>query len=73
MNPAFGFQYFEGFLKIFNEQSRIIADIFEETFSAEHEQKEINLLPYIARCTLGAVFRKLLNIKISTIQMQLNI
>jgi hypothetical protein len=34
LNPAFEYQYFEGFLKIFNEQIRtVVEDLGDESFT----------------------------------------
>jgi len=54
LNPGFGFQYFDGFLNIFNEQSEIMVDILE----SEVAHNDTNLLPFITRCTLDSVFSK---------------
>jgi cytochrome P450 len=60
LNPAFGYQYFEGFLKIFNEQSRTMVEVLgDESFTQGQ-----NLLPYITRCTLDSVFSNYLNKKL---------
>jgi hypothetical protein len=58
LNPAFGYQFYEGFLKIFNEQSKILQEIMEEIFLTENENSSLNLFPYFNRTTLDSVFRK---------------
>ncbi|OXA56014.1 cytochrome P450 4c3 [Folsomia candida] len=64
LNPAVGFQYLDGFMKIFNEQAKILAEIMSETFNQDDEpDKFINLLPYFNRATMDSVFQTVLGSK----------
>jgi hypothetical protein len=54
LNPAFGYQYFEGFLKIFNEQSRTMVVVSGDESFTEGQKL----------CTLDSVFSNTLSKKL---------
>ena len=66
LNPAFGYQYFEGFLKIFNEQSETMIELLKKEFPATDanatptKTESKNLLIFIARCAIDSVYRKII-------------
>ncbi|KAI9563271.1 hypothetical protein GHT06_010729 [Daphnia sinensis] len=57
MTPAFHFYALKNYFKIFNEQSRILSRIIGEMYKSYPETKgEIDVYPYLARCSLDIIF-----------------
>ena len=59
LTPAFHFQILDNFLEVFNKHAEIFCDLLDEETSSSHDNaKELDMFPYLKRCTLDVICGK---------------
>ncbi|OXA58707.1 Cytochrome P450 4C1 [Folsomia candida] len=57
LNPGFNRQLFDGFLDVFNKESRKLLEILDNKFKNLQQTSHMNIHPDILRCSLEIVFQ----------------
>ncbi|EFX88228.1 hypothetical protein DAPPUDRAFT_311767 [Daphnia pulex] len=66
LTPAFHFSILNNFVEVFNEQSLVLCGIFEEICQSSTDGKgEIDVDPYISRCSLDMICEAAMGTKIN--------
>lgn len=59
LTPAFHFQILDNFLDVFNKNAEIFCDLLSEELTSSYgKAKEMDMFPYLKRCTLDVICGK---------------